>query len=383
MTFSPDNINDLLCSLPEPMLIMSSAGEIAFCNQALTQLSGFSQPQLEGQPITHLLPQSERRRVDVVSWLSRWADDPDPAQLRFLTLELVTHDNERLQVSVRVSRYESHGANWFLVVLRDVTSEHATLTRLRHAQLVTNRILAIGEDAVISIDANQRISFWNRQASSIFGYTEEEALGHSLEMILPTSLLASHQRYVQDFLAGTEGHRLMGQRGEITGRHKSGRDIPLEASITKTVIDGQTVLSAQVRDISERKAAESMLKESEARFRAVFEHALEAMAVLDDSGRVVEINASARNLLETEPSGQFFWDLNWWRETTPEALHEATERLREMTGTVINGATVRTTVQLSSVTGEAKKIDFSLRPVLNSNGQVIYIIAEGRDITAL
>ena len=135
MPFSPDNVFDLLNDLPEPLMVTSVEGEIALVNRALTALSGFDDSDLVGEPVTRLMPQSERRRVDVVRWLTRWADDPNPEQLRYLTLELITKNGDSLQISVRVSRYESLGSSWFLVVLRDVTSEHQTLSQLRHAQL--------------------------------------------------------------------------------------------------------------------------------------------------------------------------------------------------------------------------------------------------------
>jgi PAS domain S-box-containing protein len=382
MLFSPDNVLDLLSDLPEPLIVTTVSGEIAVINKALSALSGFSSQDLVGQHVTRLMPQSERRRLDVVQWLARWADDPNPEQLRYLTMELVTKAGEQLQISIRVSRYESQGESWFLVVLRDVTSEQQTLNQLRHAQLVANRILAIGEDAIISIDADQTISFWNRRAQELFGYSEEEALGKPLGLILPKEFTSSHGSFVADFLNSTENSRLMGQRGEITGVTKSGREIPLEAAITKTVIEGQPVLSAQVRDISERKIAEAALRDSEARFRSLFEHAFEAIVLLDPAGKVLEINQAATGMLPDYETGKYFWELNWWHESGGEDLKTYSGGLMETVQEVQAGGSLRTQVDLRNG-DDIRKVDFSLRPVTHTNGQVIYIIAEGRDITAL
>lgn len=380
--FSPENVVDLLSDLPEPLLVTTVDGEIALINRALSNLSGFSSEQLVGKHVTRLMPQSERRRLDVVDWLARWADDPNPDQLRFLTMKLVTLDGENLQVSIRVSRYESQGQQWFLVVLRDVTSEQETLNQIRHAQLVTNRILAIGEDAVVSIDEDQKISYWNRRAERIFGYTEQEVLGQPLTLIIPERYSSTHGSFVSSFLSSTEASRLMGQRGEIVGRTKEGEEIPLEAAITKTVIEGKPVLSAQVRDIRERKAAEQALKDSEARFRSLFEHAIEAIALLDAEGRVLEINAAARAMLPSFESGQYFWDLNWWHESDDAELNQFSDNLKSTVGEVQGGAMVRTQAELKNEDG-TRRVDFSLRPVSDDNGDVRYIIAEGRDITSI
>ncbi len=377
MSFSPDNVIGLLDDLPEPLVVTTVEGEIAFINASLAELSGYSNDELIGQHVTKLMPQPERRRLDVVRWLTRWADDPDPEQLRYLTLELAVKSGANLMISVRVSRHESEGGPWFLIVMRDVTSEHDTQAKLRHAQLITNRILAIGEDAVISIDADYKIDYWNRRAVFLFGYTEEEALGQPLSLILPDRFADSHDRFIGEFVKGTEASRLMGQRGEIVGRHKSGREIPLEAAITKTMIEGDMILSAQVRDITERKKAEAAIKASEARFRSLFENAFEAMVLLDATGWVLEINEAARELLPDFNANKYFWELNWWGAEGAE-LEEFSENLKQTVQDVQSGEKVRTEVQLGS-----RKIDFSLIPVTDTDGVLDFIIAEGRDITAL
>jgi PAS domain S-box-containing protein len=377
MSFSPDNVLGLLDDLPEPLVVTTVEGEIAFVNGSLSALSGYSSDELIGEHVTKLMPQPERRRLDVVRWLTRWADNPDPEQLRYLNLELSTSAGTTLIVSVRVSRHEGDGGPWFLIVLRDVTSEHETLSKLRHAQLVTNRILAIGEDAVVSVDADHKISFWNRRAEQLFGYEEDEALGQSLSLVIPDRFADNHEAFISDFVNGAEASRLMGQRGEIVGRHRSGREIPLEASITKTVVEGEPILSAQVRDISERKKAEAALRTSEARFRSLFEHAFEAMVLLDASGWVLEINEAARKMLPDFNANKYFWELNWWDAEGAE-LEQFSDNLKQIVQDVQGGERVRTEVQLGS-----RKIDFSLMPVADSDGELNFIIAEGRDITAL
>lgn len=378
MSFSPDNILGLLDDLPEPLVVTSVEGEIAFVNASLSELSGYAGEELVGEHVTKLMPQPERRRLDVIQWLTRWADDPNPDQLRYLTLELATKAGAHLMISVRVSRHEGDGGPWFLIVLRDVTSEHETLSQLRHAQLITNRILAIGEDAVVSIDADHKISFWNRRAEQLFGYKEDEALGQSLSLIIPDRFADSHEAFIEAFIEGTEASRLMGQRGEIVGRHKSGQEIPLEAAITKTVVEGEPILSAQVRDITERKKAEAALRASEARFRSLFEHAFEAMVLLDATGWVLEINQAARDMLPDFNANKYFWELNWWHAAGSAELEELSENLKQTVQDVQSGEHVRTEVQLGS-----RKIDFSLIPVTDMDGELSYIIAEGRDITAL
>ncbi len=384
MAFKNYTLENLLNELPEALLMTTTQGVILFANKALSTMTGFALDELRGESAVKLIPTPERRRVDVVTWLNRWADDPDPDQLRYLNLALSTKFGVTKLVSLRVSKHLENGEICFLVILRDVTSEHETITSLRHAQLITNRILAIGEDAVVSIDEQQRITFWNARAADLFGYSSEEALGQPISLVLPDSAKLTHGAMVEQFARQSVPSRMMGERGEISGKRKDGIIVPLEAAITKTHIDGQAIMSAQVRDISRRKSAEAALRASEARFRAIFEHAVEAMAVLDATGMVQEINQTAREMIGDYEPGHYFWDLNWWPgETDSARIAEARTVLQANIKRVGEGETIRARVELPAAEGRSRDIDFSLIAVFDADNNLQYIIAEGRDVSSL
>lgn len=379
-TFTPKLASELLDELPEALLITTLTGEIVFVNHALENLTGFGRSEIVGENVSKLMPTPERRRVQVIDWLGRWADDPDPAQLRYLNLEAVTRSGDVRLVSLRVSRHHEGDDAWFVVVMRDVTSQHEQTAALRHAQLVTNRILAIGEDAVLSIDESGAITYWNPRAEQLFGYHQDEIIGRPISLLLPPAMTARHEQLIAEFAGGDEASRLMGERGEVLGKCKDGRLIPLEVSITKTSIDGQLILSAQIRDITERKRTETALRESEAKFRAVFENAMEAMALLAVDGRVLMINTAARRMLPAFEDGQLFWTLDWWGG---KDAGDARENLKANVASCAAGESIRTRTALEGPDGAVRQIDFSLIPVVPEGDDVAYILAEGRDITAV
>ena len=176
MSFIESKAVQLLNDLPEALLITTVKGEIVYLNRSATTQSGFTHKEMIGEHVSRLLPQSSRRKVDVVKWFGRWADNPNPEQLRYLTLEGVRKSGEPRRYQVRVSRSEDQGGIYFVIVLRDVTKEQEQTAALRHSQLIANRIIAIGEDAVLSIDQDNNICFWNQRAEKLFGYTEKEAM---------------------------------------------------------------------------------------------------------------------------------------------------------------------------------------------------------------
>jgi PAS domain S-box-containing protein len=381
LTFLDDSAMELVANLPEALVVTRPDGTIVYFNQAAETLTEYSATEVLGQNVTLLIPKPARQRADVVQWLARWATHPDPAQLQFLHLTGRTRSGTELQYSVRVSRFVAKEAPYFAIVCRDVSQELQQQTELKHAHLLTRRILAISEDAILTIDDQSNIQFWNRKAEEVFGYTAEEILGKPLNLLIPEVLRGTHDQHIRAFAGGKQASQMMGSRGEISGLHKSGRVLALEASITKTFLDGAMVLSAHIRDIGERKSTEQALVDSELRFRAVFNQALEAMAVLTPEGVVLDINSAALRLLDgNQPAtGAHFWELDWWHFSDQQEV--ARDTLQADIKRCTMGDSVRVKVLFNISATDQRQLDFSLLPVVDSSGKTIYIIAEARDIT--
>ena len=204
-------------------------------------------------------------------------------------------------------------------------------------------------------------------------------------MLLPARFRSQHGAHIDSFRRGKQPARMMGERGEILGLTKAGEEIPLEASISKVFIDGSPTFSAQLRDIRARKVAERSLRESEQRFRTVFDHALEAIVLLDADGSVLEINDATGVLLGDNVTavGRPFWSLPWWPlASSAEQRSEAQRNLQATVNRCRAGEEIRTRAELVDAAGVTHVLDFSLRPIV-SDGKTVAMIAEGRDISGL
>lgn len=124
------------------------------------------------------------------------------------------------------------------------------------------RILDLADDAIISIDADERIVLFNQGAEKIFGYTRDEILGESLNLLLPARFAAGHHRHICDFAAAHVASRAMGERREIYGLRKGGIDFPAEASISKAKVEGSWLFTVILRDITGRKIADEAIRSS-------------------------------------------------------------------------------------------------------------------------
>ncbi len=121
-------------------------------------------------------------------------------------------------------------------------------------------ILDIADDAIITVNAAQAITMFNRGAERIFGYKVDEALGRPLEILLPDRFRNSHHGLVEGFAVAPDAARVMAERREIYGRRKDGSEFPAEASIAKLVLDTGLVFTVILRDVTARKAAEEALQ---------------------------------------------------------------------------------------------------------------------------
>jgi len=157
-------------------------------------------------------------------------------------------------------------------------------------------ILDSALDAVVSMDAQGRITGWNGQAEVIFGWSAEEAIGRMLsETIIPPRYREAHQAGLARFLATGEGP-VLNRRIEITALHRTGREFPVELAIaTRQGPEGPS-FSAFVRDINDRKEAEAELRDRQAYLDGLFEGAPEAIVLVDAHDHVVRINGEFTRL---------------------------------------------------------------------------------------
>ena len=159
------------------------------------------------------------------------------------------------------------------------------------------RILDIADDAIISIDSQQRITLFNRGAERIFGYAAGELVGKPLAVLIPQRWACTHRKHVEAFAQSSTLARLMAERREVFGRRKDGEEFPAEASISKLDIEGEQILTVILRDISERRRAEEAmrrteeaLRKSEQQWKDVFENNPTMYFMVDRAGKILSVN---------------------------------------------------------------------------------------------
>ncbi|MBX3653950.1 MAG: PAS domain S-box protein [Ramlibacter sp.] len=114
-------------------------------------------------------------------------------------------------------------------------------------------------DAIITVDASQRIVLYNRTAEKIFGWPSDKALGQPLEMLMPQRFRASHAADVQRFSSTGTTSRRMGDGTVLYGLRADGQEFPVEASISQLDTPKGKLFTVILRDVSERVRAQEEL----------------------------------------------------------------------------------------------------------------------------
>ena len=230
-------------------------------------------------------------------------------------------------------------------------------------------------DAIITSDLEDRITSWNRSAERVFGWKAKEVIGKNLnELTIPKELLAERKRIVRDALAGKN---ITGV--ETVRLRKDGSKVDVSLTFSPIINAKQEIvgLSGILRDITERKRAEEALRQSEEKYRNLFDSAGDAIINIDLDTRVTSWNRSAERIFVWEAGeaiGRKLDELIVPRDMQAEFKRNVRD---SVSGKNITGiATVR-----QRKDGSRVDVGLTISPITNAEGKIIGLSGIFRDIT--
>ena len=113
-------------------------------------------------------------------------------------------------------------------------------------------------DGIIVIDSTGIIEIANNAATRLFGYSEEEMIGQNVKMLMPSPYCDEHDAYLRHYLQ-TGVRKIIGIGREVVGRRRDASTFPMDLAVSEMAVDGVRKFTGLVRDISDRKLAESQV----------------------------------------------------------------------------------------------------------------------------
>ncbi|MFC1925264.1 PAS domain S-box protein [Chloroflexota bacterium] len=263
---------------------VTQEGKIVFANRRFCEIFGYKPGQVLGKPLDHfLMPDDRRVLLDLYKRVMRSEESvPEPHEM-----VVVRSDGTPITIESNIKIIHYNGKPSAYVVVRDITDRRHAEEELIAAQKYAHNLIDRSLDMIISVDRERRIVEFNLAAQKAFGYSKEEVLGDHVSILYadPEEGSKAHEKAIGE-----------GQfTGEVKNKRKNGETFIsyLAASALLNEKDEFLGIMGVSRDITERKQAEDILRESEEKLRLIFESVPEGIVVSDLNGKILDINKNA------------------------------------------------------------------------------------------
>jgi len=250
--------------------------------------------------------------------------------------------------------------------------------QLRESEERMRAILDSALDCIITMDHQGQVIEINPAAETTFGYKRNEAVGWSLaDLIISPSLAEHHAPGLTDYFATGEAP-VLGEHIEVTGIRRDKSEFPAELALTRVGSQEPPMFTGFIRDITRRKQAEQALKEAEAKYRGIFENAVEGIFQTTPNGRFISANFALARLLGFDSPEELIaarTDIAQKYYVDPKS-REDFKRLLDENGSVLD-------FELEAFRKDGSRIWLSenVLAVRDDEGSVLYCEGTAQDIT--
>jgi PAS domain S-box-containing protein len=238
---------------PATVLITSPSGEIEYVNPKFTEVTGYSLEEVLGKNPRLLKSGLQPDGLYKELWETITARKDWRSELcnRKKNGELFW------EFAVIAPIQDEHGTvTHFVAIKEDITERKRAEEALAESKHRLAGIVGSAMDAIISVDAGQRIVLFNAAAEKIFRCAASEAIGGSIERFIPMRFREAHAAHIRRFGETGVTSRAMGHIGALSGLRADGEEFPIDASISQVEVGGEKISTVILRDITERQRLE-------------------------------------------------------------------------------------------------------------------------------
>ncbi len=237
----------IIDSAMDAIITIDSRQKIIVFNRGAEAMLRCSKAEALGQPLNHFIP--DRYRTAHSSYVQAFGETgvTSRAMGGARTVRGLRADGEEFSLEASISQFEADGQNFYTVIMRDIT-------QLRRAEEQLIQVIESAPHGMVMVDQKGAIVLVNSQIENSFGYSRDELLGRTVEMLVPARFRERHPAYRDDFVAHPTA-RPMGAGRDLFGLRKDGTEFPVEIGLNPIETEQGKMILSTVVDITARKRA--------------------------------------------------------------------------------------------------------------------------------
>ena len=276
------------------VILIDVEGRVQMFNPACEKLFGYRAAEVIGQHFKMLLPSPDRDQYE--AYLANYRRT---GEKKFIgTRRKVTgrrKDGTTFAMELSVGEAKHEGAPIFVGTIHDLTEREHAARVITEALASIKAVVDTAVDGVLVTDAQGIVHMFNPACQTLFGYRAHEVIGQNVKMLMPPPDRDKHDGYIEDYHRTGEQH-VIGITREVTGQRKDGSTFPMGLSVGEAIQGGDAIYVGIIRDLTEQKRAEQVIRESEARLKAVVETAVDGVILIDAQGSIRMFNPACERL---------------------------------------------------------------------------------------
>jgi PAS domain S-box-containing protein len=347
----------ILNTVVDPVIVLDTKLQVRTANKAFYTIFGVSRDQTQGISIRKL-GNNEWETSEVWESLETTLSGTGEFQAVEIDREFSTG---RRTLVLDARRLAGAGDSLIVLTFHDVTER-------KLAERTTSLLAAIvdsSDDAILSKKLDGTITSWNQSAERLFGYKAQEAIGQHITLIVPWERRSEEEDILRRLARGERVEHFETVRRRKDGTH-------LDASLTISPIrdaTGRVIGASKVaRDVSERKRIEVALRESEERFRAIFETTPECVKLVSADGTLLHMNGPGLQMVGArsadEVVGKNVYDL---------IAPEDRDRFKAFNESICQGEQGSLQFDIIGLEGKRRHMETHAAPLRNPDETVVHL----------
>ena len=275
-----DALTQTLEQALDAVITIDERNNVTFFNGAAERLWGYQRSEVLGKNVKLLVPHAIRAQHDQLIDANRQGG-PDKIVGTSRDVEITRKDGTVVWGNLSLSKVALAERTLYTAFIKDISGE-------RNAREVINQTPAQALDAVVTIDENNCVTFYNAAAERLWGYQNDEVLGQNVKMLVPQLIRANHDRLVDNNRNGG-ADKIVGTSRDVQIERKDGTTVWGNLSLSKIRLGQKILYTAFIKDISRERDAREVVRQT-------LEQALDAVVTIDHENRVTFFNAAAERL---------------------------------------------------------------------------------------